>query len=63
MKKRNLKQLSLNKKSVASFMSQINGGIQDSSVRNRTKSAFPLCPGCHSIPDLHPECNTIAGEQ
>ncbi|AXG71329.1 hypothetical protein KORDIASMS9_03586 [Kordia sp. SMS9] len=57
MKKSNLKELRLNKKSIAAFMSQIQGGIKDSSVHNRTKSALPLCPGCQTIPGLQPECD------
>jgi len=62
MKKRKLKELSLNKKSVASLMFDIKGARQDSS-HNRTKSALPLCPGCYSIPGLHPECDIIADKK
>mgnify|MGYP000300310762 CR=1 FL=1 len=56
MKKRNLKELSLNKKSIAKFMFQIKGARQDSSVK-RTQSAMPLCPGCHTIAGMDPECD------
>ena len=62
MKKRNLKELQLNKKSIAVFMSQINGGLADSSHK-RTKSALPLCPGCPSIPGMDPTCDIMQDEQ
>ena len=58
MKKRNLTVLHLNKKSIATFMSQVKGGI-DSSVNNRTKSAIALCPGCPTIPGMDPACDII----
>ncbi|WP_298516065.1 hypothetical protein [uncultured Kordia sp.] len=56
MKKRNLKQLSLNKKSIAKLMFEIKGARQDASVK-RTKSALPLCPGCPTIPGMDPQCD------
>ncbi|MGH1387181.1 hypothetical protein [Kordia sp.] len=56
MKKRKLKELNLNKKSIAKFMSEVKGARQDASVK-RTQSALPLCPGCHTIPGMDPECD------
>lgn len=57
MKKRNLKDLRLNKKSIAAFKHEVKGAIHD--IRNRTKSALPLCPGCYSIPGMNPECDLM----
>jgi cytochrome c553 len=56
MKKRNLKALRLHKKSIAKFMFQIQGARQDASFK-RTQSAIPLCPGCHTIQGMDPECD------
>ncbi len=56
MKKRNLKQLRLNRKSIATFMFQIKGAAMDSHPL-RTKSAFPLCPGCPTIIGMDPQCD------
>ena len=56
MKKRKLKELNLDKKSIAKLMFEIKGARHDSSVK-RTQSALTLCPRCPTILGMDPMCD------